>query len=759
MLCVGGDGGFAKRVAEFLRREYDDTTVETVAGAEEAWERLDAGGTDCIVSAFELPATDALAFLERVREAHPELPFLLFAEEHDEGAATEALAAGATDYVRTDRGADGEALLGNRVRNAVERRRARRRAERSDRRLDRIERRYGAIFNDPNILVGLLDADGTVLDINDTALGYVEADREAVVDAPFHEGPWFSESAETAANVRSWVERAAAGEYVEFAIDHDLPSVGVYRTEGVFRPVTDGDGEVVSIIVSARDTTEQREHERELERTNALLSTLFETLPVGVLAEDGDRNVLALNERFADLFGLDGDPETYVGADCPSLAGEAAAQFDDPAAFTAGVERLADRREPVTDEELSLADGRTFQRSYRPIELADGRGHLWVYRETTAESRREARLAALNETTRDLMAATDRDEVATIGVEAAAEVLGLEANAIHLYDDEVGGLVAAARTDGVREIVSEPPVFRPGNSIAWAVYEAGEPRVVDDVQGNPKRQNPETPIRSELFVPIDEYGILVAGSTAANDFDDGDLVLAEILARTLAAAFEQVDRGAQLRAREAELERQNERLAEFAGVISHDLRNPLGVAKGRVELAVEETDNDHLAAAERALDRMDALLDDVLTLARNGERVSDLEAVELAALCETAWNNVETGTATLAVETDRTVRADASRLQQVFENLFRNSVDHAGEEVAVTVGDLPDGFYVADDGPGIPAEKREEVFDAGYSTRTEGTGFGLSIVRGIVEAHGWRVEASESEAGGARFEVTGVETV
>jgi signal transduction histidine kinase len=74
--------------------------------------------------------------------------------------------------------------------------------------------------------------------------------------------------------------------------------------------------------------------------------------------------------------------------------------------------------------------------------------------------------------------------------------------------------------------------------------------------------------------------------------------------------------------------------------------------------------------------------------------------------------------------------------------------------VTVTVGDLADdaGFFVADDGPGIPPDERETVFEAGHSTAPDGTGFGLAIVDGIADAHGWTVRVTDSATGGARFE-------
>lgn len=206
-----------------------------------------------------------------------------------------------------------------------------------------------------------------------------------------------------------------------------------------------------------------------------------------------------------------------------------------------------------------------------------------------------------------------------------------------------------------------------------------------------------------------------------------------------------------------ELERQNERLEEFASVLSHDLRNPLTVAKGRLELAEEECDSEDLEHVRDAHDRMEALIEDLLTLARQGATVTDRESVAISPLVERCWSNVETGDATLRMDIDRTVLADKSRLKQVFENLIRNAIEHGGEGVTVTFGELADGIYVEDDGAGIPAEDHDEVFEAGYSTREEGTGFGLSIVEQIVEAHEWSIDVTDGADGGARFEITGIE--
>jgi len=143
-------------------------------------------------------------------------------------------------------------------------------------------------------------------------------------------------------------------------------------------------------------------------------------------------------------------------------------------------------------------------------------------------------------------------------------------------------------------------------------------------------------------------------------------------------------------------------------------------------------------------------------MARQGQTVEETDAVDLLELSEEAWSNVDTMEATREFTTEQTVQADRNRLLQVFENLFRNSLDHGREDVTIRVGDIDGGFSIEDDGPGIPEEDRDEVLEKGYTTHEEGTGFGLSIVQTAIEAHGWEIAVTESPEGGARFEITGV---
>jgi PAS domain S-box-containing protein len=225
---------------------------------------------------------------------------------------------------------------------------------------------------------------------------------------------------------------------------------------------------------------------------------------------------------------------------------------------------------------------------------------------------------------------------------------------------------------------------------------------------------------------------------------------------------ERKQREQQLKEAKAELEQSNERLERFASIVSHDLRNPLGIAKTYLGFARDTGDPDDFDAVAEAHERMEAMIENLLTSARAGQTIEEPQPVALATVADGAWEHAETGESTLdmTLPDNMEVSGDYDRLLHVFENLFRNAADHNDAPVTVQVGTLSGraGFFIADDGVGIPEDKREVVFEYGHTTNDEGTGFGLDIVEDIIEAHGWTITVTESDAGGARFDITGIDT-
>jgi signal transduction histidine kinase len=353
------------------------------------------------------------------------------------------------------------------------------------------------------------------------------------------------------------------------------------------------------------------------------------------------------------------------------------------------------------------------------------------------------RLQELHAATRELMDAETRTDVAVVATEAARDVLDLSMNAVFFREDD--RLVPAVATDAVYDIWEEVPTLYRGKSTGWQVYESGEAAAFDDVREADLLQNPETPMRSELLLPLGDHGLFVAGSTTSSAFDAGRISLAKVFAANVETALDRAER-------EERLARQNERLDRFASVVSHDLRNPLNVAQGHLQLARETGGDEQFDAIERAHDRIEGLLDDLLALARAGSGVGSTEAVSFVEAVESARADLPVPL-DVTVADGGTVEADQGRLRELLTNLLSNAATHGATSVRLGMFDDGDGFYVADDGPGIPPEDREQVFDHGYTTTAEGSGFGLAIVADIATAHGWSVHLGESEAGGLLVEV------
>lgn len=222
--------------------------------------------------------------------------------------------------------------------------------------------------------------------------------------------------------------------------------------------------------------------------------------------------------------------------------------------------------------------------------------------------------------------------------------------------------------------------------------------------------------------------------------------------------------------REAELERKNKQLDEFASILTHDLRNPINIAEGYLDQIKEPDNQECIELIERAHDRMKAIINDTLTLTKESQAVEDVEPVSMTTIAESGWELVETNSSELQIVDEFTLVADMDRLTRLVENLFRNAIDHNDDSVTVRVGlhntmatttrtggAEKAAFFIADDGIGIPKPQRSQVFELGETTSREGTGLGLPIIKRIAEAHGWTVQIAESADGGAKFIFTNVE--
>ncbi|OYR84491.1 HTR-like protein [Halorubrum sp. C191] len=370
VLHVDDDPAFLDLTATYLERIDETFEVSSETSVEDALDALGSAPIDCVVSDYDMPETDGLAFLQRARDNGVDTPFVLFTGKGSEEIASEAISVGATDYIQKRGGNDQYEVLANRVRNAVDQHRSRAALAASQERLSRF------IGQSP---LGTIEYDNEfrIVRVNPAAeeiLGYEESELLG--------GTWLPFVPETERRHVAVLERdllANKGGYQ--SVNENVRSDGErIRCAWHNQVVTDEDGAVIGVFSQFEDVTEAEARKREIERTNAVLSTALDALPVGMLVEDGDRRVIRANERVYELFDIDGDPEAAAGRDCRELAVQLSRRFADPAGFVDGIERIVDARQPVDDERLALADGTALIRTYRPIDLPDGGGHLWAYR-------------------------------------------------------------------------------------------------------------------------------------------------------------------------------------------------------------------------------------------------------------------------------------------------------------------------------------------------------------------------------------------
>jgi signal transduction histidine kinase len=345
-------------------------------------------------------------------------------------------------------------------------------------------------------------------------------------------------------------------------------------------------------------------------------------------------------------------------------------------------------------------------------------------------------------------------------VKHASAIFDVQLVGMWVYDADAEELQLTTQTQKADDLFGTDVVYQPGNSMSWQAFEQNEVFHFSD-QSAVGEYDEDSVVQSEIIIPVGEYGVINIASQQTSAFTEDDVELAKTFGTVVNDAIKQINEKHTLRV-------QNERLEEVISLVSHDLRNPLNVADGRVELALQQSNSEsvteQLETAAASLNRMETLIEDLLLLADKGYVVEDRTSLSLAEVTREAWNNVASKDAELEVQDSVTVFGEKKRLLQVFENLFRNAIEHGGTDITVTVRPIEsfftttrgggqeasDGFIVEDTGKGLPEDL--DIFDSG--TSTSGSGLGLTIVQRIIEAHRWNIEATDGPSGGAQFKIT-----
>ena len=846
VLCVASGPGMAALTGACLERASDCIESVTATTVTAAFEALQTHELDCIVSEYQMESgADGIVLLEGVRASHPELPFILFARQGSKSVASEAITTGVTDYVEQTTGTEQYDRLASRLLTAVE-------AD-QQRRVSTTPTDRAETVLEPAADPVLISVDGRCVYANESARTLL---GESPVGRP---------AAEVLDLADSMVEAVESGDRTVNTLSTEAGSVSVAIT------ARDLDWHDETGAAYVCPPTSNRGRAVAEQQHNALLDSVFDTAPDGILVIGPDGSVLTYNERFPSLWGL--DASMLDGAEFDLVQRMLSDAAEETAAFEQAFSELRTVTEPQRTE-ITLSDTRVLEQHAVPLGSEGRLGtalycrdlseiHLGSARESVFDHMSDAvcvldtdwQFTYANDHALELTGRSRDELFGTTLWEAFPGIVGTDIEAgyrkaaetgetfttetyyeplgkfleIRAYPSDTGMVIYFQDISHERDIETElretidelkslyelaadqessfeekrQRLLRVGTEYLNLPYGFvskiidDEQRIVESIGNHDLLQPGEacpleesycrktvvsdsgflavenalsegwdgdlayetfelgTYIGAKLLVNGELYGTLCFASTEPRDrgFTDSEQTLVEVMAKWLSYEYGQ-------QAYRQRLEAQNDRLERFAGMVSHDLRNPLNVAMTRLELLSDETDSEHLDAVGQAHERMETLIEDILLLARQDGGVSDTTELSLGAVAARAWENVDTTGATLSVADDRQLSADESRLVQVFENLYRNAIEHGadeGSELTVAVGPLEDGFYVEDTGCGIPGEDRDEIFEEGVSGASSGNGLGLSIVSDIVDAHDWQITATASDTGGARFEITGVE--
>ncbi|MFC7132425.1 MULTISPECIES: PAS domain S-box protein [Salinibaculum] len=716
VLHVDDDPGFVELTAEFLAREDGRFTVETATSARDGLATLETAEFDCIVSDYDMPGKDGLGFLDAVRGDYPSLPFILFTGKGSETVASEAISAGVTDYVEKQPGTDQYTILANRIQNAITRRTAQERYERST-------RRFEAVFEDPQMLVGVLNPDGTLLNVNQASMRFIDVPKEEVIGELAWETPWWTEDMRE--DVRRWVSRAASGEYVEYSANLTHADGRPYSVDGVIRPVEDASGDIVSLIISAHDITERKKRASEVERERHRYETLFEMLPVPVMhgeAVDGEAVVRNVNPEFQQVFG-----------DTADAAGEYLSELIAPEEVEAEVEHLNQNvltdGEVQTEVQRDTADGtRSFQLNVRVSETTGDLPQWYaVYTDVTDRKRREERLQIIEhvvEASPTAIAIANLDSDLT-----SVNPAFLDMWAYDREEEVVGKSVTEFWEDQTEAARVAATVERDG---MWS----------GELQGV-RRDGTTFDAHCIASLVTDETGTPIALMS----------LFADITERK---KYEQ------------RLKRQRDNLEFLNEVVRHDIRNDLQVVTANAELLADGIESDDQLAQVR---RMRESADHAVELTKTAREITEamlstetnLRPVQLRDVFEAECEIVRSAypNAVVAVDgdiPDVTVKA-GENLDSVFRNLLKNGIQHNdSEQPEVTVSTRESEgsvqIRIADNGPGVPDAQKDEIFGKGEKgLESSGTGIGLYLVNTLVERYGGDVWVEDDEPRGAVFVV------
>jgi signal transduction histidine kinase len=376
----------------------------------------------------------------------------------------------------------------------------------------------------------------------------------------------------------------------------------------------------------------------------------------------------------------------------------------------------------------------------------------------------------------------DQKEILDLILRTAAEVINCEAVSILLFDEKSKELFFAASTDTDTGQLMRIPVPL-NDSIAGMVFSLNSPQVINNLPDDPRHYNlisEQLGIRHRSLVGVPMrlhdgvIGVLEGINKREGIFTSADVDILSVIASQAAVAINNARMMASLQSAYEELSRIDQMKTEFIAIASHELRTPLFHILGYAELLEQDAEGEsreNLQQVVRSARLLQSLVDDMTNMNMLETRSHQLkqEQVPIQQVIREAFQESAAGFQEKQISprfhlpnAPLLVNADPVKLRQAFVNVFSNACRFTplGGTVTVSARQHLDQIQVQvqDNGPGIPKEKLETIFDRmvqgeAHSTRAHGgLGLGLPIARGIIELHGGRMWAESDGPGkGATF--------
>lgn len=389
-------------------------------------------------------------------------------------------------------------------------------------------------------------------------------------------------------------------------------------------------------------------------------------------------------------------------------------------------------------------------------QFGDARGRVVLMRDVSDEQRRLDQLEAMQAASRRFIGARTEPEVASVAVDFATEALDQPYVVLLVADEETDSLVSVATSDAVAAETGAGLTVTPGDGVVWDAYERGETRAItggrDLVVGTRR-----LPVSSALVLPLGEHGVLVVGH-GDRDYSAVERQFGGILARTVETALTRVSHERELRQNRAALERRTRQIEFFNGVLRHNIRNSMTVIHGQAEaLAGEVDDRDRVETIQEWCDDLTELTETVREINQTvvATECERLEAVDLPAVVDdevAAARQRYDCEISADVDPDTVVAAN-HLVGDVLDGLLANAVEHNDREtpqVRITSRDVGEWVQVriADDGPGLPAELKDRVFQRELTASHTAHGFGLYFVSVMMDLYDGNVWFEDNDPRG-----------